>query len=213
MHHAFDFSSPSPLFLPSFLPSFTSQGVWCSRDGPNPPHDVITNCPFTLLLSKDIVNSRLQKIKTNLTNPNKPLNVRRREGRTRQREGRQGREGKRQGGGGRSVPFCKQVERTILVPCPFPLPSSLGANLHATAPCPAGGRTPSRRGDDPNEIPNERYDYVLLSSSRHPIPCLPCPPPASVGLRPIARIMSWPEYGVAPAHLLPVLHILTLHDV
>ena len=74
---------------------------------------------------------------------------------------------------------------SVLVPCPFPLTSSLGVHLHA------GGR----RGDDPNEIPNERYDYVLLSSSRHPIPCLPCPP-ASVGLRPIARMMSRPEYGV-----------------
>ena len=40
-----------------------------------------------------------------------------------------------------------------------------------------------------------------------------CWPPASVGLRPIAWIMSRPEYGFAPAYLLPLLHILPLHDV
>ena len=39
------------------------------------------------------------------------------------------------------------------------------------------------------------------------------PPPASVGLDPIAWIMSRPEYGVALAYLLPLLHILPLNDV
>ena len=89
-----------------------------------------------------------------------------------------------------SLPICRQVER--ICPSPLSLPPDLFSwSTLACYSCQAGGR----RGDDPNEIPNERYDYVLLSSSRHPIPCLPCPP-ASVGLRPIARIMSRPEYGV-----------------
>ena len=132
-------------------------------------------------------------------------------------------------------PICRQVDRPVHLPClPLPQPSPSPATslflpsyylLHnsncpwcsaAILPClpmlPIRMQEPLMRGMVGNVC-------VHLSSIRYPIPswhvCLlaPYPPPVSVGLRPIARIMSRPENGVAPAHLLPLLRILPLHDV
>jgi len=81
---------------------------------------------------------------------------------------------------------------SVLVPCPFPLTSSLGVHLHAI---PVAARLEEGEETILMRSLMRGRECVFLSSSRHPIPCLPCPP-ASVGLRPIARIISRPEYGV-----------------